>query len=64
MQTRGCIFNRLFYLLYLVKMTVYTRYLSTASAMLAIQDMAFTVSMNDYVSEPFNPNELRRKIAL
>ncbi|WDF80167.1 response regulator [Mucilaginibacter sp. KACC 22773] len=36
----------------------------TASAMLDIQDMAFTVGMNDYVSKPFNPNELHRKIAL
>lgn len=35
----------------------------TASAMLDIQDMAFTVGMNDYVSKPFNPNELHRKIA-
>lgn len=36
----------------------------TALAMLDIQDMAFTVGMNDYVSKPFNPNELHRKIAL
>jgi len=36
----------------------------TASAMLDIQDMAFTVGMNDYVSKPFNPNELHRKIDL
>jgi CheY-like chemotaxis protein len=36
----------------------------TASAMLDIQDMAFTVGMNDYVSKPFNPNELHRKIEL
>ncbi|MDN3579832.1 ATP-binding protein [Mucilaginibacter flavus] len=36
----------------------------TASAMLDIQDMAFTVGMNDYISKPFNPNELHRKIAL
>jgi signal transduction histidine kinase/ActR/RegA family two-component response regulator len=35
----------------------------TASAMLDIQDKAFTVGMNDYVSKPFNPNELHRKIA-
>jgi len=36
----------------------------TASAMLDIQDLAFTVGMNDYVSKPFNPNELHRKIDL
>jgi CheY-like chemotaxis protein len=35
----------------------------TASAMLEIQDKAFTVGMNDYVSKPFNPNDLHRKIA-
>jgi signal transduction histidine kinase/ActR/RegA family two-component response regulator len=35
----------------------------TASAMLDIQDKAFTVGMNDYISKPFNPNELHRKIA-
>lgn len=35
----------------------------TASAMLDIQDEAFTVGMNDYISKPFNPNELHRKIA-
>ncbi|WP_183574722.1 ATP-binding protein [Mucilaginibacter sp. X5P1] len=35
----------------------------TASAMLDIQDQAFTVGMNDYISKPFNPNELHRKIA-
>jgi CheY-like chemotaxis protein len=34
----------------------------TASAMLDIQDQAFTVGMNDYISKPFNPNELHRKI--
>ncbi len=35
----------------------------TASAMLDIKDHAFTVGMNDYLSKPFNPNELHRKIA-
>jgi signal transduction histidine kinase/ActR/RegA family two-component response regulator len=35
----------------------------TASAMLDIKDQAFTVGMNDYISKPFNPNELHRKIA-
>jgi signal transduction histidine kinase/ActR/RegA family two-component response regulator len=35
----------------------------TASAMLDIQDMAFTVGMNDYISKPFNPNDLHKKIA-
>jgi CheY-like chemotaxis protein/two-component sensor histidine kinase len=34
----------------------------TASAMLDIKDRAFTVGMNDYISKPFNPNELHRKI--
>lgn len=36
----------------------------TASAMLDIKDQAFIVGMNDYVSKPFNPDELYRKIAL
>ena len=35
----------------------------TASAMLDIKDKAFIVGMNDYISKPFNPNELFRKIA-
>ncbi len=35
----------------------------TASAMLDIKDNAFTVGMNDYISKPFNPNDLYRKIA-
>jgi signal transduction histidine kinase/CheY-like chemotaxis protein len=35
----------------------------TASAMLDIKDKAFVVGMNDYVSKPFNPNELYKKIA-
>jgi len=35
----------------------------TASAMLDIKDQAFIVGMNDYISKPFNPNELYRKIA-
>ncbi|HVX48850.1 MAG TPA: PAS domain-containing protein [Chitinophagaceae bacterium] len=34
----------------------------TASAMLEIKDKAFTVGMNDYISKPFNPDELYRKI--
>jgi len=34
----------------------------TASAMLDIKDKAFVVGMNDYVSKPFNPNELYKKI--
>ena len=36
----------------------------TASAMLDIKDHAFVVGMNDYISKPFNPDELHRKIAL
>jgi signal transduction histidine kinase/CheY-like chemotaxis protein len=36
----------------------------TASAMLDIKDQAFVVGMNDYVSKPFNPGELYKKIAL
>lgn len=36
----------------------------TASAMLDIKDQAFIVGMNDYISKPFNPDELFRKIAL
>jgi len=35
----------------------------TASAMLDIKDQAFIVGMNDYISKPFNPDELYRKIA-
>lgn len=35
----------------------------TASAMLDNKDRAFTCWMNDYVSKPFNPGELYRKIA-
>jgi len=35
----------------------------TASAMLDIKDKAFMVGMNDYISKPFNPAELYRKIA-
>jgi len=35
----------------------------TASAMLDIKDKAFVVGMNDYISKPFNPDELYRKIA-
>ncbi len=35
----------------------------TASAMLDIKDMAFAVGMNDYISKPFNPNDLYSKIA-
>ncbi|MXV15414.1 ATP-binding protein [Hufsiella ginkgonis] len=35
----------------------------TASAMLDIKDQAFVVGMNDYISKPFNPDELYRKIA-
>jgi CheY-like chemotaxis protein len=34
----------------------------TASAMLNIQDRAFLVGMNDYISKPFNPDELYLKI--
>lgn len=34
----------------------------TASAMLDIKDQAFIVGMNDYISKPFNPDELYRKI--
>lgn len=34
----------------------------TASAMLNIQDRAFIVGMNDYISKPFNPDELYSKI--
>ena len=34
-----------------------------ASAMLDIKDQAFVVGMNDYISKPFNPDELYRKIA-
>jgi len=36
----------------------------TASAMLDIKDQAYIVGMNDYISKPFNPDELHRKIAL
>jgi len=35
----------------------------TASAMLDIKDSAFAVGMNDYISKPFNPQELHAKIA-
>ncbi len=35
----------------------------TASATLNNQDRAFLVGMNDYVTKPFNPNELFQKIA-
>jgi PAS domain S-box-containing protein len=35
----------------------------TASAMLDIKDKAFESGMNDYVSKPFNPDDLYRKIA-
>ncbi|EHQ30519.1 PAS domain-containing hybrid sensor histidine kinase/response regulator [Mucilaginibacter paludis] len=35
----------------------------TASAMLDNKDKAFVVGMNDYISKPFNPDELYRKIA-
>jgi len=34
----------------------------TASAMLNIQDKAFVIGMNDYISKPFNPDELYSKI--
>ncbi|HAA15264.1 MAG TPA: hypothetical protein DCE41_27630 [Cytophagales bacterium] len=34
----------------------------TASAMVEIQDRVYAVGMNDYVSKPFNPNELYQKI--
>jgi len=36
----------------------------TASAMLDIKDKAFESGMNDYVSKPFNPDDLYRKIAM
>ena len=35
----------------------------TASAMLDNKDRAFVVGMDDYVSKPFNPDELYRKIS-
>ncbi|MBW4890919.1 PAS domain S-box protein [Mucilaginibacter sp. HMF5004] len=35
----------------------------TASAMLDNKDRAFVVGMNDYVSKPFNPDDLYRKIS-
>ncbi|HTK20157.1 MAG TPA: ATP-binding protein [Mucilaginibacter sp.] len=35
----------------------------TASAMLDIKDQAYVVGMNDYISKPFNPDELHRKIS-
>ncbi|TFF36718.1 ATP-binding protein [Mucilaginibacter psychrotolerans] len=35
----------------------------TASAMLDIKDQAFIVGMNDYISKPFNPDDLHRKIS-
>jgi CheY-like chemotaxis protein len=31
--------------------------------MLDIKDQAFVVGMNDYISKPFNPDDLYRKIA-
>ncbi|HVX49036.1 MAG TPA: response regulator, partial [Chitinophagaceae bacterium] len=34
----------------------------TASAMLNIRDRAFEVGMVDYVTKPFEPNELYEKI--
>jgi signal transduction histidine kinase/CheY-like chemotaxis protein len=34
----------------------------TASAMLDIKDHAFAAGMNDYISKPFNPDELHQKI--
>ena len=34
----------------------------TASAMMDIQDRAFKVGMNDYLSKPFNPDELYNRI--
>jgi len=36
----------------------------TASAMLDIKDRAFEFGMNDYLSKPFNPSELHRKIKM
>lgn len=36
----------------------------TASAMLDIRDIAYTSGMNDFVSKPFNPNELYAKLAV
>lgn len=35
----------------------------TASAMVEIQDRVYAVGMNDYVSKPFNPNELFQKLS-
>ncbi|SDE04295.1 PAS domain S-box-containing protein [Dyadobacter soli] len=35
----------------------------TASAMMDIKDIAFTVGMNDYISKPFSPAELYAKVA-
>jgi CheY-like chemotaxis protein len=35
----------------------------TASAMLDNKDKAYTVGMDDYISKPFNPDDLYRKIA-
>ena len=35
----------------------------TASAMLEIRDKVFEVGMNDFVSKPFNPDELYQKIS-
>ena len=35
----------------------------TASATIDIKDRVYTVGMNDYLSKPFNPNDLYRKIA-
>ena len=35
----------------------------TASAMLEVRDQVYVVGMNDYLSKPFNPNELYGKVA-
>jgi PAS domain S-box-containing protein len=35
----------------------------TASAMLDVKDKVYIMGMNDYISKPFNPNELYAKIA-
>ncbi|KAI9453494.1 PAS/PAC sensor hybrid histidine kinase [Russula earlei] len=35
----------------------------TASANIDIKDRVYVVGMNDYISKPFNPNDLYRKIA-
>jgi signal transduction histidine kinase/ActR/RegA family two-component response regulator len=36
----------------------------TASAMVEIKDQAFAAGMNDYISKPFNPNELHRILSV